>query len=192
MTTSLFRQGTYTVSIDVNTYLMWGLTIGTSRRDQMANPCINNYVAGDGRRFWVVGLEGDRHWPPMCRVLGRPDWLEDERYATAAARAKNAVELIREIDAVFATRPFEEWTEVFATEPEFFWAPVNSLEDLLADEQFHAGGGVVQVPDGGSTTPMAATPVDFGGTPWAPRSMAPDIGEHTDEILAELAARRLR
>jgi crotonobetainyl-CoA:carnitine CoA-transferase CaiB-like acyl-CoA transferase len=36
---------------------------------------------------------------------------------------------------------------------------------------------------------MVATPADFGGTPWAPRSIAPGIGEHTDEVLAELKAR---
>ena len=36
-------------------------------RGAMGNPCINNYVAGDGRRFWVVGLEGERHWPPLAR-----------------------------------------------------------------------------------------------------------------------------
>jgi crotonobetainyl-CoA:carnitine CoA-transferase CaiB-like acyl-CoA transferase len=38
--------------------------------------------------------------------------------------------------------------------------------------------------------PMIATPVDFDGTPWAPRSVAPCLGEHTDEVLAELNAQR--
>jgi crotonobetainyl-CoA:carnitine CoA-transferase CaiB-like acyl-CoA transferase len=59
----------------------------------------------------------------------------------------------------------------------------------VADEQFHAAGGIVYVPDGESATPMAATPADFHGTPWAPRSMAPKLGEHTDEIRAELKGR---
>ena len=84
--TSMFRVGTYSVSIDINTYLMWGLTIGNSKRERMGNPCINNYQAGDGRRFWVVGLEGERHWPPMCRVLGRTDWLDDPRYVDPKSR----------------------------------------------------------------------------------------------------------
>jgi crotonobetainyl-CoA:carnitine CoA-transferase CaiB-like acyl-CoA transferase len=49
-----------------------------------------------------------------------------------------------------------------------------------------AAGGIVSVPDGDSSVPMVATPADFHGTPWAPRSVAPRLGEHTDEILAEL------
>jgi crotonobetainyl-CoA:carnitine CoA-transferase CaiB-like acyl-CoA transferase len=42
------------------------------------------------------------------------------------------------------------------------------------------------VPDGNSTTLLPATPADFHGTPWAPTSMAPSLGQHTDEILEEL------
>jgi len=86
-----------------------------------------------------------------------------------------------------ATQPLDEWAKVFAAEPDFFWAPINSIEDVIADEQFHAAGGVVYVPDDDSTVPMIATPADFHGTPWEPRSAAPELGEHTDEILAELA-----
>jgi crotonobetainyl-CoA:carnitine CoA-transferase CaiB-like acyl-CoA transferase len=75
---------------------------------------------------------------------------------------------------------------VFATEPDLFWAPVNTVDDLLADEQFHASGGLVGVPDGVGETTMLATPADFHGTPWKPRAMAPELGEHTDEVLREL------
>jgi crotonobetainyl-CoA:carnitine CoA-transferase CaiB-like acyl-CoA transferase len=62
----------------------------------------------------------------------------------------------------------------------------------MADPQFHAAGGTVAVPDGTSTTTMVATPVDFHGTPAGPRSTAPELGEHTTEVLAELAAERPR
>jgi crotonobetainyl-CoA:carnitine CoA-transferase CaiB-like acyl-CoA transferase len=45
---------------------------------------------------------------------------------------------------------------------------------------------VVYVPEGDSSVPMVATPADFHGTPWAPSAAAPQLGEHTDEILEEL------
>ena len=189
VTTSLYRQGTYTVSFDLNTLLMSGHTISLGRRESMANPCMNNYQAADGRRFWIVGLESDRHWPVLCRVVGREDWLTDPLFAGARDRAVNAVQLIAELDRIFAGRVLADWAVIFDAEPEFFWSPINSLEDVLADEQFHAAGGVVYVPDGDDTVAMVASPADFHGTPAAPRSPAPRLGQHTDEVLDELRRR---
>jgi len=177
----------------LNTYLMAGQPIAIGQRESMGNPCMNNYAAGDGRRFWIVGLEAERHWPALCRAIGRSDWLTDPRYSSARARFINAVELIAALDQIFATKSLDEWAEIFAGEPDFFWSPINSIEDVVADEQFHAAGGMVDVPEGSGgegSVPMVATPADFHGTPWAPRSAAPKLGEHTDEILAELKARR--
>ena len=190
VTTSLYRQGAYTVSFDLNTVLQTGQTVAIGQRETMGNPCMNNYTATDGRAFWIVGLEADRHWPPLCRAVGRPQWLTDPRFDSARARAANATELITELDAIFATKPLDAWAEVFAAEPDFFWSPINSVDDVLADDQFHEAGGIVYVPDGDATTPMVATPADFHGTPWAPRAGAPALGEHTDEVLTELDARR--
>jgi len=189
VSTSLYRQGAYTVSFDLNTFLMTGQPIAIGQRESMGNPCMNNYAAGDGRRFWIVGLEAGRHWPPLCRAVGRVDWLTDPRFETPYVRAVNSRELIAELDEIFATKPLDEWAKVFAGEPDFFWSPINSLEDVLADEQFHAAGGVVYVPDGDAGVPMVASPADFHGTPWEPRSPAPQLGEHTDEILSELSSR---
>jgi len=190
VSTSLFREGMYTVSFDLNAMLMWGLPIGLGNRTRTANPAMNNYQAGDGRRFWITGLDGNRHWPPLCRAVGRPEWLTDERFAEARGRYENAKELIAMLDEIFTTKSLDEWAEVFATEPDFFWAPINSPEDLLADEQTWASGGIVDVPDGVATTAMIATPVDFERTAWAPTALAPGLGEHTAEVLASLGYSR--
>ncbi|HEX9832269.1 MAG TPA: CoA transferase [Mycobacterium sp.] len=130
VSTSLYRQGAYTVSFDLNTFLMTG------------------------------------------------------------NRAVNSRELIAELDEIFATKPLAEWAEIFAGEPDFFWSPINSLEDVMGDEQFHAAGGIVNVPDGEGGVPMVASPADFHGTPWQPRSAAPQLGQQTAEVLTELAERQ--
>ena len=75
---------------------------------------------------------------------------------------------------------------VFDGEEDLWWAPVQSVEEVLQDPQVHAAGGFVDVPDGSSTTLLPATPVDFDGRPCEPRWMAPEAGDHTDEILGEL------
>jgi crotonobetainyl-CoA:carnitine CoA-transferase CaiB-like acyl-CoA transferase len=189
VSTSLYRQGAYTVSFDLNTFLLTGQPIAIGQRESMGNPCMNNYTAADGRRFWIVGLEAGRHWPALCRAVGRPEWLTEPRFSDARTRAANAVELVGLLDEIFATRPLAEWAEIFAAEPDFFWSPINTMEDVVSDDQFHAAGGIVYVPDGDGTVAMVATPADFHGTPWTPRSVAPRLGEHTEEILAELQAR---
>ncbi len=186
VSTSLLRQGVYTIGFDLNMTLGWGLNATVGTREAMGNPAINNYTAGDGRRFWIVGLEGARHWPPLARAVGHPEWLTDERFATPAGRAQNARELIALLDEVFATKPLAEWAAIFDTEPDFFWAPVNGPDDILADPQLRHAGGLVEVPDEFGSTTMIASPADFSGTPWAPRWVAPKLGEHTRSVLAEL------
>jgi crotonobetainyl-CoA:carnitine CoA-transferase CaiB-like acyl-CoA transferase len=118
--------------------------------------------------------------------VGHPEWIEDPRFAGPGDRAQNAAGLIEELDAIFATRTREEWGEIFDAEVDLWWAPVQTIEEVFADPQAHAAGGFVEVPDDEGTTLLPATPVDFDGTPWAPRCMAPEHGQHSDEILSEI------
>ena len=183
--TSLLRHGMYTIGFDLNTALRLGQPIGTATHATMGNPTINCYQDRDGRWFWLIGLEGERHWPDLCRAVGRPDWIDDERFATARARRHNVGELIPALDAIFATKTREEWGAVL-DEHDMWWAPVQTTEEVLGDAQAWAGGGFVEVPDGDGTATMINTPLDFVGTPGGPRAMPPTLGQHTDEVLGEL------
>jgi len=189
ISTSLFREGMYTIGFDLNTKLMWGTDIGNNDRNVASAPTANNYQLGDGRRIWVIGVHPTRHWPPLCRVAGVPELIDDERFHDPSSRAENAATLIPLLDAAFAAIDFATLEAAAVGEPDFFWAPINSLDDLLADPQFAASGAMVEVPDGPdtpTTTTMVATPVDFSRTVIQPRSLAPEIGEHTAAILQEL------
>jgi crotonobetainyl-CoA:carnitine CoA-transferase CaiB-like acyl-CoA transferase len=170
--TSLLRQGLYTISFDLSVAVRYGVGMAVANRSTMGNPCINNYC--------------DRDWPPLARAVGHPEWVDDPRFATPQGRAANAAELISELDRIFATRSRDEWGKIFDSEHDLWWAPVQTVDEVMADPQVQAAGGFVDVPDGATTTRLPATPVDFGGTPWSPRAMAPANGQHTDEILAQL------
>ncbi len=184
--TSLLREGLYTMSFDLAIALRFGTSVGSADRAGMPNPSVNCYRDGAGEWFWIVGLEAERHWPPLARAVGHPEWVEDERFATPAARAANAPDLIGQLDAIFAERTREEWAAIFAEEEDLWWAPVQSIDQVIQDPQVAAAGGFVEVPDSGTTTLLPATPVDFDGEPCAPGWMAPGAGDHTDEVLHDL------
>ena len=188
VTTSLMRQGLYTLGFDLNLKLDWGRVAPIAKREMSPNPMANSYRTADDRYLWLVGVTSDRHWPPLARALGIGDLIDDERFNSEKARFKNAGQLISLLDEVFATLTLEQCAVAFANEPDVFWAPVNSIDDVVEDPQFRPSGAVVDVPerDGLSSREMLATPADFWGTPWKPRRVAPDIGEHTVEVLKEL------
>ena len=186
VSTSLFRQGVYTVSFDLNMVLMWGVYPTIGRRHEMRNPTTNNYRTADGKWFWVVGLDLQRHWPPLARCAGHPEWMTDPRFDTPQKRGDNCAELVALLDEAFARKTLDEWREIFDTEPDMFWAPVNDPYDVVNDPQLRHAGGLIEVPDPYGTTTMIASPADFHGTPGEPRSVAPEFGQHTVEVLREL------
>ena len=186
VSTSLLRLGAYMVSWDLNIALRFGApTIPTSRASA-GNPLINGYTAADGKQFWLLGLEGDRHWPALMRAIDRPDIADDPRFAELFERARNAAVLITLLDEHFATRPRSQWIDAFDREG-VWWAPVQAVHDLPQDEQAHAAGCFVGTPmPDGSVAAMAATPVDYSATPWAPARPSPEFGQHTEEVLLDL------
>jgi crotonobetainyl-CoA:carnitine CoA-transferase CaiB-like acyl-CoA transferase len=187
ISTSLMRIGMYMIGWDISMSLRLGVPTVPMSVKSPPNPLINGYTTGDGKRFWMLGLQGDRHWPDVLRALDRLEWADDPRFATLVARFEHSAELVREINAVLATKTLAEWGEIFDRE-DVWWAPVQHAHETVDDPQAHAAGGFVDVPveDGGDTVRMVATPVDFAGTPWSPRSMPPEFAQHTEEVLLEL------
>jgi len=102
ISTSLFREGMYTIGFDLNTKLMWGTDIGNNDRRFASSPTANNYQLADGRRIWVIGVDVNRHWPSLCRVAGLPALIDDARFATPLDRRDNAGKLIAILDTAFA------------------------------------------------------------------------------------------
>lgn len=186
VTSSLLRIAAYSLNYDVNGKLMIDLEPERPDRTKANNPLWNNYATSDGRRFWLMSPAPDRHWPVLARLVGHPEWIAEERYETQAARAANCVDLIAALDSAFASDDMATWAARFATEPDFSWAPVNTVTDLINDPQAAFAGLFVDVPERNGVVREVNTPVDFYGTPGAPTRGAPLLGEHTEEVLAEL------
>ena len=186
---SLLRSGTYAIGNDLALQNFFGKRGRTRPRTEHESPLYNCYQAGDGRWFWLVGLEGERHWPGLLKALGREDVGRDERFATARARRGSVRDLIAILDAEFAGRTLPEWAARFDAGG-VWWAPVQTLAEVSADPQAEAIGAFVEQPGMGDAPPLrtVATPVNFWGVDGKPRAGAPVLGEHTEEVLRELAA----
>ena len=184
--TSLLRAGMYCQGWDLGIVLRFGRIQRTRPRTANPAPLVNCYAAADGKGFWLLGLEQDRHWPGLVSAIERPELRDDPRFASAAQRGEHAEALIAVLDEAFATRTRDEWTAAFDLH-DVWWAPINTLHDVLADPQASASGGFVDMPlvEGVEPYRAVASPVDFGGYVQRPGPV-PTLGQHTDEILASI------
>ena len=184
---SLLRSGTYAIGNDLALQNYFGKRGRTRPRTEHESPLYNSYQTQDSRWFWLVALEGDRHWPGVLKALGREDLADDERFATGRARRGHVRELIEVLDTEFAKRTLAEWAERLDAAG-VWWAPVQTLAEIAADPQAEAIGAFVEQPGMGDGPPLrtVATPVDFWGVDGKPRSGAPTLGQHTEEVLREL------
>jgi crotonobetainyl-CoA:carnitine CoA-transferase CaiB-like acyl-CoA transferase len=181
----LVRVGVYMIGWDAMLSLRLSVPIMTYDRQHAVNPIINQYRAGDGKAFWLLLLQADRHWPDLLRAIGREDWAADERFKNIEVRRVNTEALVNELDAVFETKSREEWGQLFDAN-NVWWAPVNMVQEVLEDPMVQQSGAFVDVPGPDGPVKMVSTPADFSGTKWEPRGIHPELGQHTEEVLLEL------
>ncbi|MEM8621587.1 MAG: CoA transferase [Actinomycetota bacterium] len=171
---SLLRSGMYAAGSDLAAHQRYGHEPSTPRREECETPLVNSYHSGDGRWFWLLCHEGERHWAGLAAALERPDLEADPRFATAVGRFEHRRELIAEFDRAFAERTLDEWSERF-DRFDVWWETVVEADDVLVDPQAERGlvAGTV------------ASPVDFDGVVPAP-GKAPQLGAHTAEVRTQV------
>ncbi len=148
------------------------------------NPTWSIYKGSDGKHF-VLGMNRERYWKPICDVLGGPEWMLDERFATLQGRLDHRDELFERFDALFATNPAAHWIKLFSA-ADLLATPVNDYADVARDPQVLANGYITEVErEGGPPLPMVGLPVIFSKTPGRIRGLAPEFGQHTEEVLLE-------
>jgi crotonobetainyl-CoA:carnitine CoA-transferase CaiB-like acyl-CoA transferase len=180
VSTSLVRAGAWAISSDLTAH-MSGENPEPGLRRVLYNPLLGCYQAGDGRWFWLLGLEATRHWPGVAAAIGREDLLTDERFDSFGGLITNRFELVEILDVAFAAHPMAEWEKRFA-EHDVWWDPVQDFDAVVADPVMHEAGAFRQM-QGGRTlvTPPADVGAELGEV-----AQAPELGQHTEEVLLEL------
>lgn len=184
---SLTRIGVYMMGWDTNTQLRAKLppTPPHDRR-HAPNPLINPYRDASGRWFYLLLLQGDRHWPDLLRALGNPPELaEDPRFQDIPGRRDHAPALVAALDRILATKTLAEWGPIFDAN-DVWWAPILNVAEVTQDPVVRAAGAFVEVESPDGPVEQVNTPADFSATPARPRGWVPELGQHTEEVLLEL------
>jgi crotonobetainyl-CoA:carnitine CoA-transferase CaiB-like acyl-CoA transferase len=183
---SLMRTGMWALAGELGVQAMGGHPRPPKPRAECSTPLYNSYATKDERWFYLVGVEAGRHLPRVLAAIGRSDLLEDERFSSARAVAKNRAEFIPILDAAFATRTLAEWDVIF-DEHDVFWGPVQTPADVVADPQARATGAWIRIEE--VDVESVDSPIRFDGVIRTSAARPPRSGEQTEQILARLGSR---
>ncbi|WP_035855741.1 CaiB/BaiF CoA transferase family protein [Cryptosporangium arvum] len=181
---SLLGLGMWLMSAEIISARSYGITTPVPRnaRGKTPNPLVANYRTRDGRFVQLMMLQSDRYWPDFCHTVGRPEWVAD--FPDATARYLRRRELVGLLDDEFAARDLAEWRSVLAG-LEGAWAVVQTPYEVAEDPQAAANAYAQTVRKGDLEFPLISNPVQFDGAA-PPLTPAPEVGQHTEEVLLEL------
>ena len=144
------------------------------------------FATADGHVILACGNDGQfQRW---CDIAGAADLKDDPRFATNPLRIVNRDALTPLIAEYIATRTTDQWVAQLEA-GNVPCGPVNTIDRVFEDPQVQARGMKVDLPHplaGQGTVPLIANPVKLSGTPIHYRHAPPTLGQHTDEVLAEV------
>ena len=118
----------------------------------------------------------------MADICGHPEWVDDERFASNGARVANRSEMVRLVGDVIRQKPAVEWLDQLETAG-IPAGPINTITQALSDVQAQHRQMVRRI----AGTPLVGSPVRLDGERADSELPPPALGEHTSEILAEIA-----
>ena len=158
------------------------------RKAESGHPLVRQmwgtFEATDG--YFVIGGVAPKRWSAFCRALDLPALEHDERFATPQGRVDNQPQLLEIVRGVFKTRSRTEWLERLE-EADVISGPVYSYHEMAQDPQVWANEYLVEMdyPEVGKV-PTVGLPVKLSRTPGRVQRKAPELGEHTHDVLLEL------
>jgi crotonobetainyl-CoA:carnitine CoA-transferase CaiB-like acyl-CoA transferase len=163
-------------------YLLSGRLSGRANRGHPLIPGL--YGIFPTRDGWIaiVGVIGAAR-RAFFELLGAPELGEQFRQAYYFAEEKR--ELFPRLDVLLAARSTAEWCEVLGAAG-IRHAPVRTHADVVADPAVWANGYLRNVSTPAGEVAVVASPVRFSDTPARPGALAPELGQHTEEVLLEL------
>ena len=172
------------------TILTMSLLSGTApapyNREVPVNPLTNSYQCKDGTWIHLMHVQPDRYWKPFAAVLGIKELVDDPRFDSILSRQENSAELTQILDRRFATRTYDQWDQAFREAGDFIYDKVQHLHELEHDPQVIANDYITTF-DHPALGPIKTCnhPNIYSETPAGFWREAPELGQHTEEILIE-------
>ncbi|KAJ9624927.1 hypothetical protein H2203_004877 [Taxawa tesnikishii (nom. ined.)] len=178
------------ISLLINVGASWLNMKREGKRFGAAHPSIvpyNTWQCKDG--MWLaLAANNQSQFRILCGKIGRPELLEDERFATNALRVQHRKAMDAVLDNVFAAKTVDEWLKTLDGSG-LAYGPVNSIERAFAHPQTGARDMIQHLQwDALASGQMRAIgmPVKFSDTKGSIRATPPSLGEHADTVLGEV------
>ena len=185
MEISLFHTAAWALCMDIQ-ISMGGRVPVKHDRTKAENPLWNTYRTKDDRWFWLAMLQPDPAWPGFCQAIDKPELETDSRFNTIDARRQNCTDLIHIIEKVLATRTMSDWETLFR-KYNCIYGRVQTPMEVTTDPQALANDFFADVDyPGQGSIKLLTSPLIFRDYPATIRTRAPELGEHTEEILLDL------
>ncbi|MBP0445772.1 CoA transferase [Roseomonas sp. SSH11] len=136
--------------------------------------------------YIVLSVGNDPTFERFCKLTGQEALLQDERFATNAARVQNRQLVTDTLTPVMRSRTTKEWVAALEA-AKIGCGPINTLKDVFEDPHVKAREVIVDMDHAsGERVQVIANPVRLSATPPSYRSAAPILGQHTEEVLGQL------
>ncbi len=144
------------------------------------------FPTADGHLVIALSFGEENQWQLLCGLLGLPELVGDERFATSPRRTARHAELEPILEAAFRQRPTGEWLEELGALG-IPCGPINTIPQVVADEQVRERGMIREVthPRAG-TIPIANTPFRMSRSESGIKGPPPDFGSDTAAVLGDL------
>ena len=165
-------------------YLLTGNIPGRSNFGHPLIPAAYRiFQTADG---WVglIGLSAEAK-DVFFALVGRPEMAMDPRFDALLLSPEELKSLVGELEPIFLERTTDEWCELLQEAGARF-APVRNYAEVVADKGVWENNYFVEVKDAaGQSQRVVGTPIRMSETPLQPSAIAPDLGQHSEEILKE-------
>ena len=184
--TSLIANGVWAASMWLQAALHGAKFPDPINRHHMPNALFATYRTQDNRWLMLAFVEEDKNWPAFALAIERPDLISDRRFANADCRHANSEAFVAELDRVFGAHSLAHWKKLLDA-AHLPYGVVQIAEEIVNDPQLLANQILVPIEDGGVIPRLTVdSPVVIEESPKVKPRMAPELGEHTEQILGEI------